>query len=65
MLRSLCVMRLELHGAGKGAPGQSAALQRDSRRCAPTPLRYSGPWPVAQLAALTAFAALEQARRDS
>ena len=52
-----------LRRSGKGAPGQSAALQRGGRRCAPTPPRYSGPWPVAQLAALTAFAALEQARR--
>ena len=37
MLRSLCVMRLELHGAGKGAPGQSAALQRDGRLRADSP----------------------------
>ena len=41
-----------------------ALVPLGSRRAAPTALRYSGPWPVAQLAALTAFAALEQARRD-
>ena len=46
---------------GKAESGQAAALRWSGRRCAPTPLRCSVPWPVAQLTALTSFAAFKQA----
>ena len=49
--------------SGKGAPGQSAALRFRGRRKAPTALRCSATWPVAQLTSLTAFAAFKQSRR--
>ena len=51
------------HRVCKGAPGQAAALHRGGLRFAATALRCSGSWPVAQLTALTAFAAFKQARR--
>ena len=49
--------------SGKGAPGQSTTRPLRGRRVAPTSLRCSAGWPAAELASLTAFAALEQWRR--
>ncbi len=59
--------RDELRGRslGKGAPGQSTALHLRGRRLAPTSLRCSVLQPAAELASLTAFAALRQWRRVS
>ncbi len=51
--------------SGKGLPGQSTALHLRGRRCAPTSLRCSAVWHAAELASLTAFAALRQWRRVS
>ena len=47
--------------SGKGACGQAGALRWSGRRCATTALRCSVSWPVAELTALTAFAAFKQA----
>ncbi len=46
---------------GKGACRQASALRCSGRRCASTALRCSGSRPVAQLTALTSFAAFKQA----
>jgi hypothetical protein len=48
------------HRIRKVAPGRAAVLRRSRRCCAPTALRRSALWPVAQPAALTAFATLRQ-----
>ena len=51
--------------SGKGVPRQAKARPLRDRRCAPTSLRCSAVWPAAELASLTAFAALRQWRRVS
>src|SRR5882672_9368498 len=48
---------------GNAAGGYAPALECGGRPFGPTPLRYSVSWPVAKLASLTAFVALEQSRR--
>ena len=50
----------ELPG-GKGAYGQASVLRWSGRRCATTALRGSVSWPVAELTALSSFAAFKQA----
>ena len=66
-LAALCGARSQLLFSGEFSAAPQAVP--DERSCcgglrfAPTPLRYSGSWPVAKLATLTAFAALEQSRR--
>ncbi len=46
---------------GKGACRQAYALRWSGRRCAPTVLRCSVSWPVAELTALSSFAPFKQA----
>ena len=47
--------------SGKGACGQASVLRWSGRRCATTALRCSVSWPVAELTALSSFAAFKQA----